>query len=83
MFKFLEKRDGSLPTEINNPFNIENIEEVHMHCTKYLFSDSFHIWGSVVFKNGNTQGKQEFNADSLGDLYMKIYNFCERLSNRV
>jgi hypothetical protein len=36
----------------------------------------------VVFKNGETQGTQEFKAESLGELFVKIHSFCERLGVR-
>ena len=83
MFKLLGNgKDNQLPAEINNPFNMQYIEAIHLHCTKKLFDDGFNFWGSVVFKNGDTEGTQEFKAESLGDLFVKIHNFCERLGVR-
>ena len=83
MFKLLGiGKDNQLPAEINNPFNMQYIEAIHLHCTKKLFDDGFNFWGSVVFKNGDTEGTQEFKAESLGDLFVKIHNFCERLGVR-
>ena len=80
MFKLLGTNNGSqLPAEVKNPFSMENIDEIHLHCTKKWFGDGFNIWGSVEFKNGETQGKQEFKAESLGELFVKIHGFCERL----
>ena len=80
MFKLLGTNNGNqLPVEVKNPFSMEYIEDIHLHCTKKWFGDGFNIWGTVVFKNGDTQGTQEFKAESLGELFVKIHNFCERL----
>ena len=80
MFKLLViNKENQLPAEVKNPFSMEYIEDIHMHCTKKWFGDGFNIWGTVVFKNGDTQGTQEFKAESLGELFVKIHNFCERL----
>lgn len=77
--KLLGNSSGELPSEIKNPFSMENVEEIHLHCTKKWFGDGFNIWGTIQFKNGNTTGKQEFKGDSLGDVFMKIHKFCEKL----
>ena len=80
MLKLLGNGNGNqLPAEVKNPFSMEYIEEIHLHCTKKLFGDGFHIWGTVKFKNGDTEGTQEFKAEGLGDLFVKIHDFCERL----
>ena len=60
MFKnLLGNSNGELPSEIKNPFSMENVEEIHLHCTKKWLGDGFNIWGTVQFKNGDTTGKQE------------------------
>ena len=83
MFKLLGTNNGNqLPVEVKNPFSMEYIEDIHLHCTKKWFGDGFNIWGTVVFKNGDTHGTQEFKAESLGELFVKIHNFCERLGVR-
>ena len=84
MFKLLGNgNNNQLPAEVKNPFSMEHIEEIHLHCTKKWFSDGFNIWGKVQFKNGDTTGEQEFKAESLGELFVKIHNFCERLGVRL
>lgn len=80
MLKLLGNGNGNqLPAEVKNPFSMEYIEEIHLHCTKKWLGEGFHIWGTVKFKNGDTEGTQEFKAEGLGDLFVKIHNFCERL----
>lgn len=79
MYKnLLGDSNGELPSEIKNPFSMENVEEIHLHCSK-LFGDKFHFWGNVQFKNGDTTGTQKFDGDGLGDVFMKIQKFCEKL----
>ena len=83
MFKLLGNgNDNKLPAEVKNPFSMEYIEDIHMHCAKKWFGEGYNIYGSVVFKNGDTEGTQEFKAESLGELFVKIHNFCERLGVR-
>jgi hypothetical protein len=80
MFKLLGNSDNSLPAAISNPFSMENVTGISMHATEDCWEKSnFRFWGYVEFKNGDTSGKQEFKASSFGELYMKIYNFCEQL----
>jgi hypothetical protein len=81
MFKLLGN-DNQLPAEVKNPFSMEHIQAIHMHCTKKLFSDGFNIRGTVEFVNGETKGEQTFEAEGLGELFVKIHNFCERLGVR-
>ncbi len=40
------------------------------------------ITGSVDFKNGDTEGTQNFRAGSLGELLMKIHAFCMNLEEK-
>ena len=69
----------TLPTEVKNPFNCDCIESIHMHANKNMFGGGFRFTGSVEFKNDNTEGTQKFKADNLGELYVKIQNFCMTL----
>lgn len=45
----------------------------------FTVDGEFNIYGSVEFKNGNTEGKQRFRANSLGELFEKIAKFCMSL----
>ena len=66
----------TLPTLVKDPFKGGCIKEIHLHVNKKTFGEGFYITGSVKFKNGDTEGIQNFNADSLGELYTDIMNFC-------
>ena len=62
---------------IENPFSSECISDVYLHAFKVR--DRTAVRGSVEFTKGNTTGKQEFQADTLSELFLKIYNFCNNL----
>ena len=69
----------SLPTLVKDPFKGECINAIHMHAHKSILNGGFNFTGHVEFKNGNTEGTQNFKADNLGELYVKIQNFCMTL----
>lgn len=66
----------TLPTLVKDPFKGGCIKAIHMHVLKNSFGEGFDISGSVEFKNDNTEGTQRFKANTLGELYTKIQNFC-------
>ena len=54
---------SQLPSEINNPFSMENIIGISMYCDKKWFGqEGFDIWGTVKFKKGDTTGEQKIKA---------------------
>ena len=62
---------------IENPFSSECISDVYLRAFK--LGNKTRVRGCVVFTKGNTKGKQEFQADTLSELFLKIYNFCNTL----
>jgi len=76
---FLGKRELDI---IKNPFEFQNIEEIHIHSVKSWVSNKFLHFGSVCFSNGNTKGEQKFKGDNLSDVFTQVYNFCNQLSNK-
>lgn len=83
MLKLLGNSKNELPAAVSNPFSMENVKGISMHATEdYWEETKFRFWGYVDFKNGDTSGRQEFKASNFGELYMKIYNFCEQLGVR-
>lgn len=64
---------------INDPFYSKNIESITLRTYKKWFGEGFTTSGTVEFKNGNTEGKQQFEASNLSELFMKIYEFCQSL----
>ena len=72
--------DRNLPQSIRMPFDLKYITGIHMNVSEsWLTKGMFFVSGSVEFKNGNTTGKQRFEAETLSELYIKIQQFCESL----
>lgn len=67
---------------IKNPFEFQNIEQIHIHSVKSLIGNKFTHFGRVCFSNGNTKGEQEFKGDNLSDVFTQVYNFCNQLNNK-
>lgn len=76
---FGDKKD--VPQIVSNPFNFQNIEEIHIHFSKGIISKKWCATAYVCFKNGDTKGEQKFNGENLADVYVKVYEFCNQLSN--
>ena len=74
-----DKKQAQAISVINNPFSSKHIWYVEMHMSENVWTKKWDCEGSVSFKNGDTQGEQEFKADTLGELYDKIADFCENL----
>lgn len=67
-------------TIIQNPFKKECIKMIYLRAFKWdAFEGRIDFEGSVSFKSGNTEAEQNFKANSLPELYMKIQQFCESL----
>lgn len=71
----------TIPSVINNPFDTTYIESISLRCDRSIISRSFIFSGYVEFKNDKTEGKQRFTASNLGELYVKIAEFCKTLEN--
>lgn len=70
-----------MPSVINAPFKKTSIEAVHVFLTKNIFTKEFQCTGSVEFKNGNTQGKQTFKAQTFDEVVLQIKAFFETLES--
>lgn len=70
-----------LPSVIENPFDVKNIEGIHIYYGKYTISGRPYFTGKVQFKKGNTRGEQSFDGDNLSDVFIKVMNFCKELEN--
>ena len=67
------------PSIIDNPFTKEGVCKIYMFAIKNSWCNRWSFTGSVEFENGNTRGEQKFEASSLGELYLKIGQFCMSL----
>ena len=70
-----------LPSEINNPFNFDSITAISIRYYKSSWDNGRNFRGSVDFENGLTRGTQDFNGESLSDVFKQIHDFCDKLNN--
>lgn len=78
-----EINEETLPFDLRNPFSKNSITEIHIHMYKpntYRFHS--HITANVKFKNGNTEGIQNFESDDFLSLMKKLDNFIKSLNNQ-
>lgn len=69
-----------LPQSIQIPFKLEYITQINMTIEESWFTKGkFMVHGFVEFKNKDTTGTQNFTANNLSELYIKIQKFCESL----
>lgn len=64
---------------LKDPFAVKRITGVHLHWFMTIMGDKPHISGSVEFKNGQTEGKQHFEAADFDDLLLQVKSFLESL----
>lgn len=66
---------------IQDPFNKDCITDIIMHMSSYylLGKRVTEFSGKVVFRKGNTGGKQSFCGENLSDVFLKIRDFCANL----
>lgn len=72
----------SAPFELSilrDPFASENIVLVRACWVRGRVTEGVHIYGEVGFRNGATEGKQEFQAATYEELLLKIKAFVESL----
>ena len=77
-----DKKKKECVSIVNNPFKKSCITNIKMSMWKGTLTGDINIDGYVKFKNGATEGKQDFKASNLPELLMKIYKFCEELSDQ-
>jgi TPP-dependent 2-oxoacid decarboxylase len=52
-----------LPINFKNPFSKTKIKTINISMRTSLFDETHKYWtGYIEFKNGNTQGKQDFES---------------------
>ena len=75
----LGKNKGTL-TDFKDPFSKNKIDRINIFIYKSLFDDTKLVHSATVkFKDGNTSGAQEFQANSFAELINKIDSFIENL----
>ena len=74
--------ESNLPTTVSNPFKAECIERISIVAERPWFGKDreFKFRGYVEFENGSTSGRQDFEAESMSELYRAVAEFCNTLS---
>ena len=68
------------PSIIKDPFNMKYVERISLSMRRRIFDHNELVFeASVHFKNGNTEGTQNFTGENFEDLFRKVYNFCSTL----
>lgn len=67
---------------LKDPFEMSQMKEFNIYCSKGSYHDRWNYWGDIEFKNGQTVGKQEFEASSLSELLKKMEVFMETLDDK-
>jgi len=75
----IDKILGELPSEFNNPFRSKYVNKINISMNTVLGELCF--YGSVYFRNGNTEGSQHFDGNNLVEVFIKVRNFCLSLEN--
>lgn len=64
---------------LNNILNINNINKISINYILSQFTGKPTYYAYIVFTKNNTEVKHEIMGDSISDLYLKVFNFCETL----
>jgi len=57
---------------VKDPFSKKNVNAIFIHFTKSFFDEKWTASGSIKFKNGDTEGKQEFEGKSIDEIILKM-----------
>lgn len=68
---------------IRNPFEFDCIDNVMIFARRSIFEDKKWIYhAKVEFENGKTEGTQNFEGNSLGDVILKVEGFIKDLEGK-
>ena len=68
---------GNKNSIIENPIDTNNITKIYIHYFKTALSINY--IGYVQFTKNNTVLTQKFKGNSISDVYLQIFNFCNSL----
>lgn len=69
----------SIPSILNNPFSKNMVTNVSVNYRKGRFSGKWSATGWVEFKNGKTEGRQDFEGENFDDVATQIREFIKTL----
>lgn len=81
--KFMSKDlKDSAASVLNDPFNRSSMVGLSTYCS-VGYDGRWSYRGTVKFKNGDTEGEQNFKGDSLNALLVKMQAFVETLDEEL
>ena len=67
-------------TDFKDPFSKNKVERINIFIYKGMFDENKLVHSATVkFKDGNTSGAQDFQANSFAELINKINSFIKNL----
>lgn len=70
---------NTAPSIHKDPFVKDAVKGIHIHMMESAFGDGVSFSAKVVFKNGNTEGVQNFEGTDFEDLFTQINEFGKSL----
>lgn len=83
-----DDKNNHLPFELKNPFNKESIVRVSLEYKKVLFEKHFSWKATIKFRNGDTEGVQNFEVTDIESdnafkvIVEKIQTFISNLNKQ-
>ncbi len=68
-------------SELVDPFNNDCVIKMVTNCWKSDYGFGWKYGGWIEFRNGKTDGKQNFEADNFANLIRKMEKFLEELNH--
>ena len=69
-----------LPSILNDPFHKTNVKKVFVNFEDFWGDGKWKASGVVYFRNGKTNGQQEFNGETFDEVVAQIKTFIDELS---
>jgi hypothetical protein len=69
----------NLPVTIKDPFGKDKVTDITVYFTKSFIGDNWSARGSITFKNGQTEGKQQFKGNTFDDVVLQIKTVLNNL----
>jgi len=63
----------------NDPFHRDNLKQITIYYRQPWSNDSWKATGNIVFKQGNTEGTQQFEAATIELLLEDMARFVQQL----
>jgi hypothetical protein len=67
--------ETGLNSSLSDPFKKNSIRSITVVYRENVFSEKWYAYGIVEFSNGNTSGKQKFEADTFDEVSLLIKQF--------